>query len=449
MKIAFVVTAENYLRRHLRFPHIGFGYMISSLEEIGYRCLYVDLNFDTIEPLKSFSPDIIGISLTSSSYNDDKKIINTIKNQIPAKIVVGGPHVQIVMGEILNIMDIDYAVYGEGEKTIIELVGALQESNSPDKLSDIKGLIFREDGEVIVNPPRPWIEFLDTLPFPGHHHFQKYPYERHPILTNRGCPFNCIYCAIGLIWGRKVRSRSAHNIIEEIEFIVSNWGTKPFVTLDDTFNLNINRTKDICNLLIQKNINIRWSCWSFRADIIDQELAYLMAKSGCKSVSVGIESANPEVLKSVKKGETVEDITRGINILNRAGIQVFGNFMIGNPGDTLETIKESIQYAKKMRLDAFRFYLALPYPKTELWNYIQREGRFIYNDYTRFSHLSDSPVFETDAFPIKSRKEAFRLAARASKMNNFYNMFTKKRNLSDIVDISKRLAKNFTEKLSR
>ncbi len=441
MKIAFIVAGRNYLSEENRFPHIGIGYMMSVLEERGHQCFYLDLKLDHLSSLVSFSPDLVGISVTCPSYDEDMKIADTIKANSSSKIVVGGPHVDIALGDVLKVKAIDYAVYGEGENTITDLVTAL-ENNSLDDLSQINGLIFRREGRVVVNPPRPWIQSLDRLPFPAHHHFQKYRYGRYPLLTNRGCPFSCVYCAIGIIWGRKVRSRSAQNIVEEIEFIVKKWGKKPFVTLDDTFNANISRTKEFCHLLIEKRLNISWSCWSFRADHVDQELADLLALSGCTTVSIGIESANPEILRNIEKGEKIEDITRGIKYLKTVGIEVHGNFMIGNPGDNLETTKESIRYAKKQRLDAFDFHLALPYPGTKLWDYVEKEGAFISKDYTRFDLLTDMPMFETDAFPVEDRKEGFRLARKARLVNNLRSKLTKKRSVSDMVRISKRLIKS-------
>jgi len=442
MRIAFIVTGPNYLQKDDRFPHIGIGYMISILEEKGHHCFYLDTSFDSLEALDAFAPDVVGVSVTSAAFNETMKIAKTINRELAAEIILGGPHVSIALGDVLNEPFVDYAIYGEGEITLSELVEAL-EASSTESLSSIRGLIFRQNGKIVTNPPRPWIDHLDSLPYPAYHHFQKYPYARHPLLTNRGCPHRCVYCSINKIWGRKVRSRAPENIVKEVEYLLHNWGKKPFMILDDTFNINIQRCKEFCRILIRRGLNIQWSCWSFRADNVDKELAELMKKSGCSYVSVGIESVNPEVLKRIKKGETIEDITRGIKFLQNAGIAVHGNFMIGNPGDTLETVRESVEYAKKLKLIDFDFYQALPYPGTELWDYVEEEGEFLNRDYTKYSHFSDVPVFETDSFSLEERKQALVLSERAKRLNRI------RRRIQRICSVSgiKRIAKRFVKRL--
>ena len=441
MRIALIATGPNYLRKDDRFPHIGIGYMISCLEEKSHRCFYLDTNFDSLECLDTFMPDMFGISVTSASFNETMKICNIIKQKSTAKIVLGGPHVNVALGDVLNEPFVDYAIYGEGEITLTEFVTAL-EGNSTESLSTIRGLIFRQNGKIVTNPPRPWIDRLDSLPYPAYHHFQKYPYGRHPLLTTRGCPHRCVYCTINKTWGRKVRSRAAENIVEEIEYVLHNWGEKPFIILDDTFNINIRRCKEFCRILIRKELNIHWSCWSFRADNVDKELAELMKKSGCTYVSVGIESSVPEVLQQIKKGETIEDITRGIKFLQDAGIIVHGNFMIGNPGDTLETVEASVKYVKKLKLNDFDFYLALPYPGTELWNYAENEGRFFNKDYTKYNHFSDVPVFETDSFSLEERKRAFLITKRAKLLNKIRRKLGEKYTIFDIMRVTRRFIRH-------
>jgi radical SAM superfamily enzyme YgiQ (UPF0313 family) len=445
MKVGFIAIGPNYLSEDSRFPHIGIGYMMSVLEKEGHECFYIDTNYDDINSLYKFQPDIMGISVMSSSFSSVIKTSKEIKNKIGTKIVLGGPHINIAYGEALKEQVIDYAIYGEGEITICELLKAIY-GNSTEKLSNIPGLIFRKGEKVVVNPPRPWINDLDSLPYPAHHHFEKYPYGRYPLLTNRGCPHQCVYCSVNKTWGRKVRSMTAESIVAEIEYLLDNWGRKPFIILDDTFNISISRAKKYCRIIIDKNLKIEWGCWSFRADRVDEELAELMKKSGCGYVSVGIESAEPEVLKRIKKGETIEDISKGIECLKDAGIRVHGNFMIGNPGDNLETIKKSINYANKIKLNDFDFYLALPYPGTELWNYVEKEGKFLNKDYTKFHHFSNASVFETEGFSSKARGKAYLLAKRAKLLNSIRTKIRKKYTINDIIRFGKRVGKRFYKK---
>jgi radical SAM superfamily enzyme YgiQ (UPF0313 family) len=179
-------------------------------------------------------------------------------------------------------------------------------------------------------------------------------------------------------------------------------------------------------MLIESKLPIRWSSWSFRADLADPTLLKLMKQSGCESVSIGIESADPQVLQNIHKRETIEEIAQGIRRIQEADLLVTGLFMIGNPGDTLETIKKSINFAATMKLDNADFFLALPYPKTELWQYAQEKSRMLKTDYTTFHHFSDEPVFETTEFPSADRQRAYQMARRFSLTNRLKRSFVRK-----------------------
>ncbi|MCK4732577.1 MAG: radical SAM protein, partial [Methanophagales archaeon] len=236
----------------------------------------------------------------------------------------------------------------------------------------------------------------------------------YPLLTSRGCPHHCIYCAVGVIWGRRVRFRSVTNIIEEIKYAQANynWHHKPFTIQDDCLNANVHRALEFCERIIHDKIDITWSCPGIRADNMPLELAMKMKMAGCVGVSIGVESADPQVLKNIKKGETIEQISDGIKNLIRAGIRVNGGFMIGNPGDNLQTIKKSIEFIRKSSLSTAYFNTALPYPKTELWDFVQKQGHFLNDDYTNFHHFSREPIFETDDFPRAERIKAYMMARR-------------------------------------
>ena len=402
------------------FPHCGLGYIATALERDGNQIVVLDMAESRqkvfFELIRS-DIDLVGISATSFTFTRALGIIEKIKSLNKNVItVMGGPHTTIAVGDVLQQASIDYAVYGEGELTMVELVRLLklQPNPSQHRLASIKGLIFRSEGDIVVNPPRPWITDLDTLAFPAFHLFNMNRYQVYPLLTSRGCPHHCIYCAVAAIWGRRLRFRSVTNIIEEIKYAQANynWHHKSFSILDDCFNANVHRALEFCERLIHDKIDIKWGCPGIRADNMPLELAMKMKMAGCVGVSIGVESADPQVLKNIKKGENLEQISDGIKNLIRAGIRVNGGFMIGNPGDNLQTIKKSLEFIRKSSLSTAYFNTALPYPKTELWDFVQKHGNFLNDDYTKFHHLSREPIFETEDFPRAERIKAYKMARR-------------------------------------
>ncbi|BAP56613.1 radical SAM protein [Thioploca ingrica] len=413
-------------------PHIGLAYVAAFLEKEGCSVRVLDTAVATADEKQSFlntSFDLLGITVTSFTFRDALQLAKEIKTIHPEqRIVLGGPHTTIDKDDVLKDFTFDYAIYGEGEITMSMLAKTLAEFRVPstEVLKEINGLIFRDGSDIIVNPPRQRIQDLNTLPFPAYHLFPMDRYEVYPLLISRGCPFDCAFCAAHVIWGRKWRGREAHNVIEEIKYLFTHFGEKMVAVCDDTFNANIKRAKIFCEMLIESKLPIRWSSWSFRADLADPTLLKLMKQSGCESVSIGIESADPQVLQNIHKRETIEEIAQGIRRIQEAELLVTGLFMIGNPGDTLETIKKSINFAATMKLDNADFFLALPYPKTELWQYAQEKSRMLKTDYTTFHHFSDEPVFETTEFPAADRQRAYQMARRFSLTNRLKRSLVRK-----------------------
>lgn len=252
------------------------------------------------------------------------------------------------------------------------------------------------------------------MPFPAFNPGDIERYPTYPLITSRGCPFQCIYCAAGLIWGRKWRARTPGNIIEEIKHARQHygWKGKRFGVMDDSFNISVPRALEFCEQLLQEKLDIEWACQGIRADNVTPELARKMQMAGCQSVGVGVESADVTVLKNINKGETLEQIGAGIKKLADAGIAVSASFMIGNPGDSLESCKKSMEFIQDSPLLGCNFYLALPYPKTGLWDFVRENGRFLQPDYTKFQHTTEEPVFETPDFPAEERRQAYKLARR-------------------------------------
>jgi radical SAM superfamily enzyme YgiQ (UPF0313 family) len=348
-------------------------------------------------------------------------------------ICLGGPYVTTIGEEIFKETLADYAVYGEGEVTFTELISHLK---GEKQLSEIKGLMYRNgNGNITVNPPREKFRDLDALPMPAYDIFPMDRYPLHRMVTTRGCPFSCAWCNSGSVWGRHYQEMSAERIVEEIEHLVCHYGKKIFVFGDNTFNADLKRLNNFCDLLIEKHIHILWSA-SYRAEIMTPEVARKMRQAGCYNVSIGIESANDQILKNIGKGTTIDKVTKGIRMLKDAGIEVMSQYVIGSPGETLDTIKESIAYAKQSGCDYTNFYSVLPYKGTRQWDYVKEHGTLYTDKIHEFHSINPRIVFETPEFPHKDRLEAIRLV----KKEGFYSNKDKKNWWFDFAkDVSRRI----------
>jgi anaerobic magnesium-protoporphyrin IX monomethyl ester cyclase len=420
--------------------HLGLGYIASYSQQI-----HEDLKFELLDTrvsksneVKEFlnsSFDFIGITATSQTFIEAVDLANSYRENWPnTPIIIGGAHCSTVKDEVLNGFPFDYAIYGEGEITFSEMIDFFKGKKN---LSEINGLIYKDNnGKIIVNPVRELIPDLDSIPFPMYSLFKMGLYPQHRMITTRGCPHKCVFCNSHSIWTNRWRKRSAENIIEEIDYLASSYSMKSFVFNDDSFNIDLSRVEKFCDILIQKKDGIIWST-SVRIDRISENIAQKMKQAGCYNVCIGIESANNEVLKLMSKSNTREKIYEGIQIFRHAGIDVMGQFMIGNPGDTLSTIEESIEYAKTSNLNGVEFYTALPYKDTQLWEYATTHGRLL-TDKPVWEYHTINPriVFETPEFTYEERLKAVNLAIE----NGFYHaLSTDKRNL--LLDFGKSIAK--------
>ena len=400
-------------------PNVGIAALSGYLVAHGYEVGILDLFHSQKKEEEVFfrQPwDLVGISATSFDFDIGLEAAARIKSGSGAPVVFGGAHASVARAELLKEPVIDYAVYGEGEIPLTALADLLEKAPRPaaSRLREINGLIFRDGPDAVVNPPQPRMTELDSLPPPAYRLFPMDRYSEHQLSTSRGCPYACVYCASGAVLGKKWVARSPESLVGEIEFLIRTYGKKPVVFVDDTFNLDVERVKGFCRLLIERKLGISWILMAgMRADRTEPEMLRLMKESGCRDIGVGIESANPTVLRNVAKGETIEDITKGIQLIRDAGFRVVGSFMIGNPGDTLETVKESLQYAVSQKLDQVFVYHALPFPQTRLWEFVEKNGRFLRTDFTNFEKFLEEPVFETPEFPYADRVKAYELAARA------------------------------------
>lgn len=420
MKIGLINPANEYVEKQLP---LGLAYLASYIlsknDDVNVQVL--DAAIASKKEIASFISeqyDLVGMSVTSFSYRDALKLVRALKeNNLNVLIVFGGPHVSLMRGQLLQEPLIDVAVYGEGEITFDEIIESVRKNKkrlNTEHLQTIEGLIYRNNDEIIVNPQREYIKDLDTLPFPAFHLFpmKRYP-GKYPMITSRGCPFNCVFCASPKMWARRWRARSAKNIIAEVQYIIKHFGARPIDFHDDSFNVSLVRVNAICHEFINNKMMIPWGVRGLRADRLTLDLVKKMHKAGCSHVAIGIESANPEMLKRMGKNETIEQIQRGIQMLRSVHIDVVGQFMIGNPGETLSTVKESIRFVKQNDIRAV-FSTAVPFPGTQLWDYIQNHGRFLIEpDCTLFERIEPRIIFETPEFSKEEVLEAIRLVEEA------------------------------------
>ena len=415
MKVLLIVprTIGRYTKPTI--PHAGIGYIAAILLKNGHNVEILDMRVhphikDSINKINKFKPDMIGLTSPSRGYIIAYNLIKEIKKHYNIPIVIGGPHASTIEEQILKDTPVDYAVMGEGEYTILDLVNSV-------KPSEIKGLIWKDEGKIIKNTSREWIENLDTLPFPAFELFEldKYMDKKIPIVTSRGCPYRCVYCSINLTMGHKFRARSAKNVVDELEYWVKK-GYNYFGFNDDCFTFDMQRAKDICDLIIKRGLKIKWELRNgIRIDKLDEELMRKMRNAGCVYISFGIESAVQDVLNKMRKGLSIEHVREKVLLAEKLKIKHGGFFIIGLPGDNFERFKQTLDFALSLPFDEVRFYNAIPYPGTELFGWIKENGRFV-RDTHEYLNMADAwsadPIFETDDFKAEERKKAFEIAEK-------------------------------------
>ena len=364
-----------------KLPRIGIAIIATILNKSGFKVKayaedLVALDFNEIK-----DADLVGISSITSTSTRSYKLINEIKKINPdVPIVMGGAHPTFLPEEAIE-NGSDYAVRGEGEKTIIELINAIEGKCA---LEDVDGLSFKKDGKFIHNKDRELIENLDDMPFPDWSLLENHKEINYiPIQTSRGCPYGCKFCSVIKVFGRKYRFRSVDSVIAEIKYFLKTFeGTKAkrVFFYDDNFSANKTRTKNLLKKIIEQNIKIPTWFSQDRLDISDdEELMELMVKTGCKRIMAGIESVNPATLTEYKKGQKVEDIKSSIEKLHKHGIGVHGMFVLGSEHDDIDSIKKTMNFIIENKIDTVQIMILIPFPGTEVYNELKEQGRMIFD----------------------------------------------------------------------
>jgi len=340
-------------------------------------------------------PDVVGISVKTVKLKAAQMIARTCKSVDKDIIVVaGGPHCTALAHQVLADSNIDYVVRGEGEFTFLELLRALKDGRS---LQKVNGLSYKEGSSMTHNRIRDLLPELDEIPFPARDCLLNRPsYGSEAfgdLITSRGCPFNCAYCASHLTWTRKVRYRSIANILLETRSVIEAFGTRQFTFWDDSFTLNKKRVIKLCKVLSDEKLGINWGC-NTRFDLLDEEVIKSMKQAGCNNVEIGVESGSPRILRLIRKEIAVEKMQDVAMLLRKYGLYWSGFFMVGLPTETLDDIKMTIEFMRKIKPNYATFSIFTPYPGTELFQMLLQRGLVTVDmDWHRYSHQSRTNNF--------------------------------------------------------
>ena len=290
--------------------------------------------------------DLVGFSTFSACFHHTLKIATELKKISPeTTIVFGGPQATFCANDILKNFPVDIIVRGEGETTFKELTGAMETGSS---LANIQGISYRNGKNIIVNPGRPLIEDINTLPLPAYHLYPVYPNTKVPIEMTRGCPFHCTYCATARYWGKRTRRKSVERAFLEMRFLSNIFNTSTIVFVDDTFITNRAQVIELCHKLIKEKNEIKWRC-STRINTVNKELLKLMSKAGCTGIFYGIESGSPKIQRSIKKDIDLKCVTRTLKATAAEKIGLTASFIIGFPEETIEEIKMTLRLQDEIK----------------------------------------------------------------------------------------------------
>jgi anaerobic magnesium-protoporphyrin IX monomethyl ester cyclase len=376
------------------------------------------------ERIETFRPHAVGVSATFSAKDFDAKSVCRISKQVFPHVptVVGGAYAGAGHREIMaQEPAVDFVIIGEGEDTFPQLLQAIQSGGGWET---IDGLGYRDVGAIHTNRKSSYIQDLDTVPLPArdlfemnsyfrlgyaHDRFRYKPFAQ--MITSRGCPFNCTFCALGNHWGSVQRLRSPENVLAEIDVLVKEFGVREIHFEDDNLTADKARAMTMFNGLREREYGIAWTAPTGMAVAsLDEELLKTMAASGCYSVTLAIESGNQEVLsKLMRKPVALKKVARLVKAIRSTGMLAKGFFMIGYPGETKGTIRETVEFARNLELDWAFFFIATPLPYTEMYNMAIKEGYLAAGDFNPLTSLYESviktPEFDTE-YLTRVREEA-------------------------------------------
>jgi len=371
--------------RDIGYPNLGLLYIASFIEQNSNHDIKIfDMQIENAgyreleNYLRKYRPHVIGVPATSFTLVDSLITCRIAKQVDPDTInVIGGRHGSLYPRETVNLDSIDFVIVNEGEYAFLDL---LREMEGEKKYEKIKGISFKDQGEVIFTGYRPWIRNIDKLPFPARHliPYKKYKYALSgkkifsTIMTSRGCPCRCLFCDRSQ--GNRVRVRSVMNVADEME-MCAKMGIQEIFIKDDTFTINKRRVTQICDEIINRRLGLDISIRT-RVDLIDEEIIKKLKQAGCKRIQYGIESGNQRILDLLKKKITLDQTRKAVKMAKKYNIDTLGEFMIGSPGEGEREVFDTVKFAIELDLNYVLFNITTPYPGTELYKMGMEKGLF-------------------------------------------------------------------------
>jgi anaerobic magnesium-protoporphyrin IX monomethyl ester cyclase len=410
------------VHQHPPFTPLGIGYLAAILEENQYEvdvidCQALGLSYGGFESeISKRLPNIVGITSTTLTYKSALRIAKIAKEVYPSCLtVLGGCHATFWDDKALQECPyLDIVVRKEGEKTLLELVGRLRVGKD---FYDVLGITCRKGKEILRNPDRPYIEDLDSLPFPAHHlwpieRLRKYGKVIFPLVTSRGCVYWCNFCSAVRMFGRRFRMRSPTNVVDELEFLNKKYGADQFTFYDDAFTVDQSRVEKICMEIQNRKLRIKWDCGT-RVDMVTKDLLQKMRKAGCIAVWLGVESGSQRVIDAMGKGFTLEKTKKAFKLAKEAGIMTIASVVLGFPGETRETAWETIRLVEEINPEDIGYYVATPYPGTPMADYVKKMGWLKITDFDKYD--TATPIFELPTLRMRELREI-----REQALQKFY-----------------------------
>lgn len=408
------------------YPQLGLCYLEAKLQQGGFSAEILDGLFldqkNIFDRIKENSPKLIGIHVVSPTIPEVLCLIKGLRLVSKSPIVLGGPHITHCP-ESIQSFSADYGIRGDGEESLLQLVKFL--SYEEGNIEDIPGIIFKRDGLLQVSE-RAEISDLDQLPPPNFKPAAESPYfsplisERMTtMIISRGCPFDCVYCALPN--KRCYKTRSVDNILTELAMNV-NKGYTYIDFKDDNFTYDMSRTEDLCQRVIEERIEFNWGCTT-RVDFLNEKLICLMRKAGCSNIKFGIESGVRRVQQVIGKVVPIDKIMSTIQLIKRYGIDTIAYFSLGHPGETLSDMRQTTNLIKKIQPDYIEVFLCNPIPGSRLFDIAVEEGKLSADFWSLVDKIDIMPIYVPDGLNLKDMRELQKQAYRKFYFNSGYILF--------------------------